>query len=471
MIMIGDIFGVSQYLRNELTKKGLIILGETRDNWPKEAKNDQCLIGRWFPTHEPGAFGEAAKSGFVVKNCKGEIVFESHSSASHLGYYYDNNVRLAMEKAFKPISSMHYQFNLTLKPEIEYPLVETTSENEESIKKYLESNKLETIEGIYKSYQSDNLANYRIGIIKKNDMFKAIILESDLVQWKPGEVKAIFEQSSMRGIYSVKWYLANKTPYETFSSMDNEALLTIELKDPKTGEKRLDKFIKMFPATIGSGNFKKDNSKASGSGFFISEDGIIGTNAHVIENTTNIEITVSNEIGLFTYKAKVLLTDDKNDVALLKVDDDKFKGLSSIPYGFSEASDVGSTVFTIGYPLNDVMGSNYKVTDGIISSNSGIADDVRYYQITVPLQPGNSGGPLFNKSGNIIGITSSRLNSNSVGTKIENVNYAIKASYLLNLLTMLPNKVKPQTTSQVSTKELQDQVKILKNYVCLIRVY
>ncbi len=182
-------------------------------------------------------------------------------------------------------------------------------------------------------------------------------------------------------------------------------------------------------------------------------------------------MTISNEIGTFTYKTKVLLVDSKNDVALLQIDDEKFKGLTSIPYGIVENSDVGSKVFTIGYPLNDVMGSNFKVTDGIISSKSGIADDVRYYQISVPLQPGNSGGPLFNKEGNVIGITSARLNAQAVGTQIENVNYAIKSSYLLNLYNMLRNSTKISTTSIVATKELQDQVKILKNYVCLIKVF
>jgi S1-C subfamily serine protease len=117
------------------------------------------------------------------------------------------------------------------------------------------------------------------------------------------------------------------------------------------------------------------------------------------------------------------------------------------------------------------MGSNYKVTDGIISSKSGIADDVRYYQISVPIQPGNSGGPLFNKEGNVIGITSARLNSKAVGTQVENVNYAIKSSYLLNLYNMLPSPTKISSTSQVASKELQDQVKVLKNYVCLIKVF
>ena len=96
-------------------------------------------------------------------------------------------------------------------------------------------------------------------------------------------------------------------------------------------------------------------------------------------------------------------------------------------------SEVGEDVFTIGYPMNSVMGNNYKVTNGIISSLSGMSDDIRYMQISVPLQPGNSGGPLFNKNGNIMGITSAKLNGKAIGTSIENVSYAIKAIYLINM--------------------------------------
>jgi len=116
------------------------------------------------------------------------------------------------------------------------------------------------------------------------------------------------------------------------------------------------------------------------------------------------------------------------------------------------------------------MGTNYKVTDGIVSAISGIEDDMRYYQISVPLQPGNSGGPLFNNQGDVIGITTARLNSQAIGADIENVNYAIKISYLLILYNMLPNAEKLSTSPTNTKKELQDQVKILKNYVCLIKV-
>jgi S1-C subfamily serine protease len=251
--------------------------------------------------------------------------------------------------------------------------------------------------------------------------------------------------------------------------MENEAILSIEFKNPQTGEKRTDKFIKMYPQAEGEISFNKVQ-KSSGSGFFLTTDGVIATNAHVVENAESIKIQISNEIGNFEYNAKVLLMDSKNDVALLKIEDENFKGLSEIPYSLIEKAEIGEKAFTIGYPLNDVMGTNYKVTDGIISSVSGIDDDMRYYQISVPLQPGNSGGPLFNSKGDIIGITSARLNSKAVGTEVENVNYAIKISYLLNLYNMLPNSEELKTISSQSTKELQDQVKILRNYVCLIKV-
>lgn len=224
----------------------------------------------------------------------------------------------------------------------------------------------------------------------------------------------------------------------------------------------------MFPSV--NNETSPTQVKTTGSGFFISPDGHVATNAHVISGGKSISISVSNEIGTLKYSAKVVLSDVKNDIAILKIDDTKFKPLTNIPYSLGEKADAGENVFTIGYPLNDIMGNNYKVTNGIISSKTGIGDDVRFYQISVPLQPGNSGGPLFNYQGNIIGITTSRLNSKSVGTRIENVNYAIKSSYLLTLYNMLPNSTNIILSPSLVGKDLKDQIKILKNYVCLIEI-
>ncbi len=458
-----DIYGISATLRRNFEAKGFKILyEEDKSELPLDVEQNKCIYLMCYPF----SIG-VSTVGFKIKNCKGEILFnEQRSSANWIDDIQDNYKR-ALKNCWSSFDALPYSFNPSKTPEIDYPEVEKTLFTENTIKDYLTTNKTDPIEGIYKSYDAPF---YKIGIIKSNDKFKAIILESELLQWKIGEVKAIFEQSSMRGFYSTKWYMANKTPFETFANMDNDALLTIELKD-NNGEKRESKFVKMFPISANKMQYKKETSKSSGSGFFLSTTGIVATNAHVISEASTIEIIVSNEIGTFIYKAKVLLSDTKNDVALIQIDDSTFKGLSSIPYGLSEKGEVGEKVFTIGYPLNDVMGTNYKLTDGIISSKSGIEDDVRYYQISVPLQPGNSGGPLFNKDGIVIGITSSKLNSKAVGTELQNVNYAIKSSYLLNLYNMLPNSTKIEPTSRVANKQLQDQVKVLKNYVCIIKIY
>jgi len=461
-----DNFGLSSTLIKNFDRKGFNVLPNDKTNWPLDAKSNPCLVIFCYPFHSG-----ASTVGFTIKNCKNEIIFEEKSTSANWVNDYQDNFNRALSNCWNRFNQYSYHFEPSKTPEIELPEVEKTTETEESMRTYLSANKLDPLEGIYKSYQSDNLSYYKFGIIKRGETFKAIIIESDYKQWKQGEVKAIFEQSSMKGLYSVKWNMGNKTPFETFGLLENEGILSIEFKNPTNGEKRQDKFIKMFPIVSNDITVKKDNSKASGSGFFLTTNGVIATNAHVVEGASNIEVTISNEVGMFTYKAKVLLSDNKNDVAILQIADDDFKGLSTIPYGVTENSDVGSRVFTIGYPLNDVMGSNYKVTDGIISAISGINDDMRYYQISVPLQPGNSGGPLFNKEGNIIGITSAKLNEKAVGTQIENVNYAIKSSYLLNLYNMLPNSTKLPTTSNVASKELQDQVKILKNYVCLIKIF
>jgi S1-C subfamily serine protease len=462
-------YGVRNYIKNELSKKGLIVLSDDRNSWPKEAKINPCLIGEFIGYFQPGSFANSAHSGFVIKNCLGEKVYESSSSASHFGYYYNGNVPLAMEKAFKPISSFEYFYSPTLTPSIIYPKVEATNETEKSMKTYLSNNKLEPIEGIYQSYQSDNLFYYKIAITKSDAIFKAIVIESELPQWKPGEVKGYLEASSINTVFSTKWLLGNKSSIQTFAAIENDAILSIEVTN-SSNEKEMVKFIKMYPPLNSNSIAKSENIKGSATGFFVSTNGIIATNSHVVQGANTIHVLMFNDLGAFTYLAKILLNDSKNDVALIQITDTAFKGLSNIPYSILEKGELGEKVFTIGYPLNEVMGLNCKVSDGIISSITGVNDDLRYFQISVPLQPGNSGGPLFDKDGNIIGITTAKLNSEAVGVQVENVNYAIKVSYLLNLYNMLPNAIPISNLSKPIGKELEDQIKTLKHFVCLIKI-
>ena len=209
--------------------------------------------------------------------------------------------------------------------------------------------------------------------------------------------------------------------------------------------------------------------KGNGSGFFLNTNGYIATNYHVVDGTTALQVNFTRNGKTESYPAKIVSTDPQNDLAIIRIDDSSFNGNSALPYGLmTRTKDTGSEVFAMGFPMADVMGSEVKFTDGKISSKSGIGGDVRVYQISVPIQPGNSGGPLFDLCGNVIGITSSGLNRDYF--KSENVNYAIKASYLKNLMDACPEKIvlEEKIETPVSSMSLTDRIKQYESFVVLI---
>jgi S1-C subfamily serine protease len=110
------------------------------------------------------------------------------------------------------------------------------------------------------------------------------------------------------------------------------------------------------------------------------------------------------------------------------------------------------------------MGEEVKLTNGIISSKTGFEGDISMYQISAPVQPGNSGAPLFDSQGNIIGIVSAKH------TQAENVGYAIKANYLQNLFDIMSSPPKLPIANTISTKSLPEKVKILSNFVFIVSV-
>ena len=114
------------------------------------------------------------------------------------------------------------------------------------------------------------------------------------------------------------------------------------------------------------------------------------------------------------------------------------------------------------------MGVKPKYSEGVINSMTGIRDDPTFFQISVPIQPGNSGGPLFDKNLNLIGITSSGFRRDLDLT--ENVNYAIKSSFLKNLVNVLEIKLKLPKNKNFSRYERKDQLKEIKPYVVFIKV-
>ena len=115
-----------------------------------------------------------------------------------------------------------------------------------------------------------------------------------------------------------------------------------------------------------------------------------------------------------------MISDKNNDLAIVKIDDPSFTTLGEVPYALATGlADVGEEVLTLGYPLNAVMGDEIKLTNGIISSRTGFQGDASSYQLSVAVYPGNSGGPLFNAQGDVVGVVNARLP--------ESATYAVKA--------------------------------------------
>lgn len=203
----------------------------------------------------------------------------------------------------------------------------------------------------------------------------------------------------------------------------------------------------------------------SGSGFFINSSGYLATNYHVIEEAVeiNVDHVINNET--FSFKGEVVAVDIENDLAIIRPVDTTFNLKLSLPYTFKMMDiKVGEKCFSMGYPDYQTLGSEVKVTDGIINSKTGFQNDNRLYQISAPIQPGNSGGPLFDNNGNVIGITSSGIPS------MDNVGYAIKISSLINLVDGIPSISGIPVQNTLSGKDLPGKVKELSKFITLLKV-
>jgi S1-C subfamily serine protease len=185
---------------------------------------------------------------------------------------------------------------------------------------------------------------------------------------------------------------------------------------------------------------KREKHVSLGTGWPV-QGGYVVTNHHVIAGHKQIIILRRNGVKL---NGTVAMDDRINDLVLIGVND-----VHQLPPALplaQESARVGAKVFTIGYPNPTLMGSEPKLTDGIINSLTGVGDDPRTYQISVPLQVGNSGGPLLNMRGEVVGITTFKLNAAEVfkwtGDLPQNVNYAVKVAYLKVLLASVSTKYK-----------------------------
>ncbi len=170
-----------------------------------------------------------------------------------------------------------------------------------------------------------------------------------------------------------------------------------------------------------------------GTGFAISDDGVIVTSYHVIKNAKQVEVQFQDGTAC---PAKVVKKSPNIDIAILKIDrpTPNYLAMDSQP-----ELAVGDRVFTMGFPVEELLGQEPKFTDGAISSLSGIQGEATFLQITVPIQPGNSGGPLLSEDGKVIGVIDATIAYQSFleQTRVlpQNINYAVSGSFVAPLLS------------------------------------
>jgi len=168
-----------------------------------------------------------------------------------------------------------------------------------------------------------------------------------------------------------------------------------------------------------------------GTGFFVSDDGLIVTCAHVLEDGSRYMVKIGNT----EFAARVIAKDAQTDLAVLKID---YRNKHYFKVADFSSAKLGDKVFVLGFPLPDIFGSRIALTDGIVSAFSGINADTGFFQISAPIQPGNSGGPVFNNNFNVIGVASHGLNNVpqliATGTVPQNVNFGAKSSNIEQIL-------------------------------------
>ena len=158
------------------------------------------------------------------------------------------------------------------------------------------------------------------------------------------------------------------------------------------------------------------NSSKSGTGFVVNEHGNVLTNEHVVNQCKDIFFNIHG----VNYSMVLMWKDDEMDLAILKSNN-----LITPSYAiFSEQMRSGEDVVALGFPLGNVLGDDLKVTKGNISAMVGYKSDPDFFQFTAPIQPGNSGGPLLNEYGLVVGVNTAAL----VGEGLQNINFAIKGT-------------------------------------------
>jgi len=242
-------------------------------------------------------------------------------------------------------------------------------------------------------------------------------------------------------------------------SFKNNSAAVVDLR--RTVDKMVDQ--KLSRSAHSKKNNDLDKYNFNGTGFAISSN-LIVTNLHVLSGANSIKVQNANGDS---FAAEILSSDPQNDIAILKVIDTAFKNLNTVPYTFKRSgSDLGEDVFTLGYSSDTpVLGPG-----SLTSENGKDSNDTTHYRISIPIIPGNSGGPLFDSKGNVIGVV------NAKQSQIEGAHFAIKSSYLLDAINNIPDdsltkKINLNKKNTLAGLSRAQQIKKINDYIFMVKVY
>jgi serine protease Do len=308
--------------------------------------------------------------------------------------------------------------------------------------------------------QLHNIHNHLLetGEISQNEL--SIIKGAKVLQLWNKHKRTIAVAASIAGITALT--ISGMMSY--FTPKNNAAIQILErkvdqiAKDQTATSKDIIDIIKVISKAP-----KDQQQRSAGTSFLIDAKGYLVTNSHVINNAATLVVVNNGK----EYYAKAVYNDPANDIAILKIEDKDFTALTSLPYSIRKSNaDLGEEIFTLGYPRNQIVYGK-----GYLSAQSGYNDDTLSVQISVDANPGNSGGPVFDRNGDVIGILNSReVNANGVV-------FANKASNIAKALNRLKEddttyrSVKLPIANSLKGKQTTQQVKQITDCVFMVKGY